>query len=32
MEKNQDPGAGINIPDPQHCPEAVKFTYLAFVI
>jgi hypothetical protein len=20
--KNQDPGSGINIPDPQHCPWA----------
>jgi hypothetical protein len=20
MGKNQDPGSGINIPDPQHCP------------
>jgi hypothetical protein len=20
MGKNQDPGTGINIPDPQHCP------------
>jgi hypothetical protein len=19
MDKNQDPGSGINIPDPQHC-------------
>ncbi len=22
MGKNQDPGSGINIPDPQHCPLA----------
>jgi hypothetical protein len=21
MGKNQDPGSGINIPDPQHCPK-----------
>jgi hypothetical protein len=21
MGKNQDPGSGINIPDPQHCKE-----------
>ncbi len=21
MGKNQDPGSGINIPDPQHCME-----------
>jgi hypothetical protein len=21
MGKNQDPGSGINIPDPQHCPQ-----------
>jgi hypothetical protein len=24
MGKNQDPGSGINIPDPQHCPELWK--------
>jgi hypothetical protein len=22
MGKNPDPGSGINIPDPQHCPPA----------
>jgi hypothetical protein len=22
MDKNQDPGSGINIPDPQHCKIA----------
>ncbi len=32
IDKSQDPGAGINIPDPQHCPEDVKFTYLVFVM
>jgi hypothetical protein len=21
MDKNQDPGSGLNIPDPQHCLE-----------
>jgi hypothetical protein len=24
MGKNQDPGSGINIPDPQHCPTGGK--------
>jgi hypothetical protein len=23
MGKNQDPGSGINIPDPQHCNPAL---------
>jgi hypothetical protein len=23
MGKNQDPGSGINIPDPQHCPKII---------
>jgi hypothetical protein len=26
MGKNQDPGSGINIPDPPHC---IHFTFLA---
>ncbi len=26
MSKNQDPGSGINIPDPQHC---IKDQFLA---
>ena len=25
MGKNQDPGSGINIPDPQHCGPAIRF-------
>jgi hypothetical protein len=25
MGKNQDPGAGINIPDPPHCIEYIQF-------
>ncbi len=25
MGKNQDPGSGINIPDPQHCEHPRKF-------
>jgi hypothetical protein len=24
MGKNQDPGSGINIPDPQHWKQAMK--------
>ncbi len=24
MGKNQDPGSGINIPDPQHCENPLK--------
>jgi hypothetical protein len=23
MGKNQDPGSGINIPDPQHCTKYI---------
>ncbi len=26
MGKNQDPGSGINIPDPQHCKKDYKIT------
>ncbi len=26
MGKNQDPGSGINIPDPQHCLLSLKMT------
>jgi hypothetical protein len=38
MGKNQDPGSGINIPDPQHCflpdpdpegPKTNKFVFTA---
>jgi hypothetical protein len=25
MGKNQDPGSGINIPDPQHCISKISF-------
>jgi hypothetical protein len=25
MGKNQDPGSGINIPDPQHCFPEMEF-------
>ncbi len=28
MGKNPDPGSGINIPDPQHCPYWIKLQYL----
>jgi hypothetical protein len=24
MGKNQDPGSGINIPDPQHCLQVTE--------
>jgi hypothetical protein len=24
MGKNQDPGSGINIPDPQHCYKGIQ--------
>ncbi len=24
MSKNQDPGSGINIPDPQHCKHVFR--------
>jgi hypothetical protein len=28
MGKNQDPGSGINIPDPQHClSEKIYFKF-----
>jgi hypothetical protein len=27
MGKNQDPGSGINIPDPQHCINIFKFLF-----
>ncbi len=26
MGKNQDPGSGINIPDPQHCHQGSEMT------
>ncbi len=36
MDKNQDPGSGINIPDPQHClwvvPPLIISIYLYFSI
>jgi hypothetical protein len=28
MGKNQDPGSGINIPDPQHCRYRSVLPYL----
>jgi hypothetical protein len=28
MGKNQDPGSGINIPDPQHCLKVMIMPYL----
>jgi hypothetical protein len=28
MGKNQDPGSGINIPDPQHCMDELNFQIL----
>ena len=27
MGKNQDPGSGINIPDPQHCPGPLQLVH-----
>ncbi len=30
MAKNQDPGSGINIPDPQHCCQLWKLHYRRF--
>jgi hypothetical protein len=27
MGKNQDPGSGINIPDPQHCSPDLILSY-----
>ncbi len=30
MGKNQDPGSGINIPDPQHCIWARNIFYICF--
>ncbi len=29
MGKNQDPGSGINIPDPQHCLDGSKLVSVA---
>jgi hypothetical protein len=35
MGKNQDPGSGINIPDPQHCrnqiPVFENYLHLCFI-
>jgi hypothetical protein len=30
MGKNQDPGSGINIPDPPHCPQHWKNIKMAY--
>jgi hypothetical protein len=30
MGKNQDPGSGINIPDPQHCLQFNPFTVVLY--
>jgi hypothetical protein len=30
MGKNQDPGTGINIPDPQHCFKKLRFLRFRF--